>query len=413
MLGYSEEGLLSRSFKDISHPDDLDVSVSRVGELLEGKREGYELEKRYLHADGHPVWAALSVSAVRDPEGTPLYLISQMQDITERKEAEKKIAEAEERYRTLVERIPVVTYIQELSPRGRVIYISPQYQSIKGYSREEALSDPEHWVRILHPDDRERVLAEDERTDQTGEPFSMEYRQIAKDGSVVCVRDEATLVHNEEGEPLYWLGIQTDVTERKRLEERLEHQALHDPLTDLPNRRLFVDRLGQALRRARRRGRGVAVLFMDLNNFKNINDSFGHETGDDLLVAAAERFKGCLRPEDTLARFGGDEFVVLLEDAEGPDEPVRVAERIARELGGPFVLGGNELYVGASIGVAMGGERTEDPGVLLKDADMAMYRAKEEGSGYHLARPLPREEVEQLLADLCPKLQQDSRAAGE
>jgi PAS domain S-box-containing protein len=229
MLGYSEEGLLSRTFKDISHPDDLDVSVSRVGELLEGKREGYELEKRYLHADGHPVWAALSVSAVRDPEGTPLYLISQMQDITERKEAEKKIAEAEERYRTLVERIPVVTYIQELSPRGRVIYISPQYQSIKGYSREEALSDPEHWVRILHPDDRERVLAEDERTDRTGEPFVMEYRQIARDGSVVWVRDEATLVHNEGGEPLYWLGIQTDVTERKRLEERLEHQALHDP----------------------------------------------------------------------------------------------------------------------------------------------------------------------------------------
>jgi PAS domain S-box-containing protein len=215
MLGYSEEDLLEKTFQDITHPDDLDVSVERVGELLDGEREGYALEKRYLHADGHPVWAAVSVSAVRDPEGTPLYLISQMQDITERKGAEEKIEEAENRYRTLVERIPVVTYIQELCSSGRVIYISPQYESLLGYSAQEVLSDPEHWVRILHPDDRERVLAEDERTNQTGEPFVMEYRQIARDGSVVCVRDEATLVHNEEGEPLYWLGIQTDVTERK------------------------------------------------------------------------------------------------------------------------------------------------------------------------------------------------------
>jgi GGDEF domain-containing protein len=134
--------------------------------------------------------------------------------------------------------------------------------------------------------------------------------------------------------------------ELRESERRLEHQALHDPLTDLPNRRLFVDRLGQALRRTRRRGRSVAVLFLDLDGFKNVNDSFGHEAGDRLLVAVSERLEGCLRPEDTLARFGGDELVVLLEDAEGPDEPVRVAERIARELGGPFVLGGTRCTSG-------------------------------------------------------------------
>ncbi len=313
--------------------------------------------------------------------------------LRELRESEKALREAEERYRTLVERIPVITYIQELPPHSRIIYISPQCESIKGYPAEEVLSDPEHWVRILHPDDREAVLAEDERTDRTGEPFVVEYRQIAKDGSVVCVRDEATLVHNEEGEPLYWLGIQADVTERKKLEERLEHQALHDPLTGLPNRRLFVDRLGQALRRTRRRGRGVAVLFMDLDGFKYINDSFGHETGDGLLVAVAERLEGCLRPEDTLARFGGDEFVVLLEDAEGPDEPVRVAERIIRRLGGPFVLNERDLFTKISIGIAMGGDRAKDPGDLLRDADTAMYRAKEEGSGYSVFDPVMHEQA--------------------
>ena len=149
----------------------------------------------------------------------------------------------------------------------------------------------------------------------------------------------------------------------------------------------------------------MAILFMDLDGFKTINDSFGHEAGDDLLVAAAERLGRCLRPEDTLARFGGDEFVVLLEEVEGSDEPVRVAERITRELGESFVLGGNEVYVGASIGVAMGGERTKKPGDLLRDADTAMYRAKEEGSGYSVFDPamhdqaLGRLELERQLPE--------------
>jgi diguanylate cyclase (GGDEF)-like protein/PAS domain S-box-containing protein len=282
--------------------------------------------------------------------------------------------------------------MQELSSSGRVVYISPQYESLLGYSTEEVLSDPEHWMRILHPDDRERVLAEDERTNQTEEPFVMEYREIARDGSVVWVRDEATLVHNEGGEPLYWLGIQTDVTERKALEERLEYQAFHDPLTDLPNRQLLVDRLGHALRHiGRKKGCRVAVLFMDLNNFKSVNDSLGHEAGDLLLVAMAERLKGCLRPEDTLARIGGDEFIVLLEDAQSPDEPVRVAQRIIDVLTNPFLLNGKELYARASIGIAMGGERTTDPSDLLRDADTAMYRAKEEGSGYSVFDPAMHE----------------------
>jgi diguanylate cyclase (GGDEF)-like protein len=171
-----------------------------------------------------------------------------------------------------------------------------------------------------------------------------------------------------------------DVTERKRAEEQLRYQALHDLLTDLPNRRLFVDRLQQALRRTRRRPEHkAAVLFMDLDNFKVINDSVGHKTGDKLLVAVAERLRSLLRPEDTLARFGGDEFTVLIEDIEDPADAVRVAERIVEGFREQLVLDSRDFFVSASIGIALSTASTTNPEELLAKADMAMYRAKERG----------------------------------
>jgi diguanylate cyclase (GGDEF)-like protein/PAS domain S-box-containing protein len=176
--------------------------------------------------------------------------------------------------------------------------------------------------------------------------------------------------------------------ERRRAEERLRHQAFYDPLTDLPNRRLFVDRLQQALRRtSRTRGRRVAVLFLDLDNFKVINDSLGHELGDKLLVAMAERLRTCLRPEDTLARFGGDEFTVLLEEVANPKDAVRVANRVVERFRGPFILDGKEFFATASIGIAMGTAGTKNPEELLRDADTAMYKAKAEGMDYRVFNP--------------------------
>jgi len=204
----------------------------------------------------------------------------------------------------------------------------------------------------------------------------------------VWVREEAVLLKDEAGEPLYWQGVFYDLTERKALEERLEHRAFHDYLTELPNRQLFVDRLRKALERTRRkRGRKVAVLFTDLDEFKIINDSLGHEAGDVLLMLVAQRLKRCLRPEDSLARFGGDEFVVLIEDIEGPEVAVRVAERITEELRSPFFLEGRELFAPASIGIGLGDARTKTPEALLMDADTAMYRAKEEDGTFRVFDP--------------------------
>jgi diguanylate cyclase (GGDEF)-like protein/PAS domain S-box-containing protein len=528
-VGYSEEELLGKTFQDITHPDDLEKDLDHLRRMLAGEIRTYQIEKRYFHKEGHVVWALLSVSLVHGEEGEPLYFVSQIQNVTERKRAEDKLREAEELYRTLVEQIPAVTYIDWADGSDTPLYTSPQIEEMLGYTSEEWRNE-KLWSKRLHPDDRERVLAADERFEKEGEErFGEEYRLLAKDGSVVWVREEAVLVRAGEGNPLYWQGViydltkrkeaedalkesaeryrtmvelQTelvcrflpdltlsfvndafcrylgkgpeelvgggfleylhevdhayyeeqlvrlnpesptstieervftpggvrwvqwtdtaifdvdgriveyqsvgwDITERKVLEERLRHQALHDLLTGLPNRHLLLDRLGHALARTGRRGgRRVAVLFMDLDDFKIVNDSLGHEMGDGLLVAVGERLKGCLRPEDTLARFGGDEFVVLLEDVDGPDEPVRIAERITHKLRDPFVLDGRELYARTSIGIAMGEDRTKDPDDLLRDADTAMYRAKDEGSGYSVfdramyERALDRLEAENAL----------------
>jgi diguanylate cyclase (GGDEF)-like protein/PAS domain S-box-containing protein len=382
MVGYPEVELLEKTFQDITHPDDLEKDLEQVRRLLAREIRTYQMVKRYFHREGHVVWVLLSVSLVHDEEGEPLYFVSQIQDISERKRAEQKIRDAEQRYRTLVEQIPAVTYIDPVDDPHTSLYTSPQIEEMLGYTPQEWQTE-KLWPKCLHSDDRERILAADERFEAGGsEPFREEYRLLAKDGSVVWVREEAVLVRDEAGEPLYWQGVFYDLTERKVLEERLEHRALHDPLTNLPNRQLLVDRLGQALRRTRRRHKRVAVLFMDLDGFKVVNDSLGHEVGDRLLVAVSERLKRCLRPEDTLARLGGDEFVVLVEDVEAADEAVRLAERIIDELKNRFVLNGRELYARASIGIAIGEDRTKDTHDLLRDSDTAMYRAKDEGWGY-------------------------------
>jgi len=303
-------------------------------------------------------------------------------DAAERDEIERRLGDPEARYRALVEHIPAVTYIDAVDEVSSAVYMSPQVERMLGYAPEEWLVDPRFFLEILHPGDRERVLAENERTNRSGEPFDMEYRLIARDGRTIWVRDEAVLVKDGD-RPLYWQGVMTDVTERKALEERLRYQALHDPLTDLANRTLLLDRLAHALVRAERRGAKVAVLFMDLDNFKYVNDSMSHEAGDRLLVEVAERLRKCLRDEDTVARLGGDEFAILLEDLGREQEATAVAGQVAQALRPPITLDDREIFVTASIGVAFGTSREDRPESLLREADVAMYRAKAGGKDRH------------------------------
>ena len=289
--------------------------------------------------------------------------------------------DSEARYRTLLDHLPAVIYVEEVDRAGRTVHVSPRVEAMLGYRPEEWLAEPQLFTGLLHPEDREHVLAQSERTKANGESYVMEYRLIARAGRSVWVRDEAMLVREECGCPPYWQGAMTDVTERKTLEERLRHQALYDYLTDLPNRDLLIDRLENALVRAEGRGKLVAVLFLDLDNFKHVNDSLGHEAGDRLLVEVAAQLREGLPAGDTIARLGGDEFVVLHESLDSEREVDAVAERIAQTLRPTMVLGEHEVFVTASIGVTFGGSREDRPAVLLREADVAMYRAKARGKG--------------------------------
>jgi diguanylate cyclase (GGDEF)-like protein/PAS domain S-box-containing protein len=271
-----------------------------------------------------------------------------------------------------------------LEDDGTLRYISPSVERVLGYQPEDLVGKSA--FDYVHPESIELVSSLFARVlGISGVRPPMEFRVRAGDDSwhhveVIC----NNLLSDSDVQGM--IVNARDVTGRKEAEEQLRYQALHDPLTELPNRRLFVDRLQQALRRTRRRPeRQVAVLFMDLYNFKVMNDSVGHETGDKLLVSVAERLRKLLRPNDTLARFGGDEFTVLIEDIEDPVDAMWVAERIVEGFREPFALNGQEFFAAASIGIACGSARTTSPEKLLRNADAAMYRAKESGPlGYEV-----------------------------
>ena len=292
--------------------------------------------------------------------------------------------EIERRYRTLVEQLPLVIYVDALDAASSNIFTSPQIENMLGYSVEEWLSDELLFVKALHPDDRDRVLAAHARAHRTHEPLSTEYRLRSRDGDYVWIRDEGVIVKDDDGEPLYLQGYLLDISPEREAEEQLRRQAMHDSLTDLANRAFFNERLAHASSIRKEPGEQTALLFLDLDNFKSLNDRFGHALGDNVLAVVGERLRTLIRAGDTAARLGGDEFALLLEVVSEPAEVARVAERVLAAIGEPIEIEGNRFVPEASIGIALG----DDPHDLLKQADAAMYRAKSQvGLGYAFFDP--------------------------
>ena len=288
---------------------------------------------------------------------------------------ESEAREIERRYRTLVEQLPLVVYVDALDDGSSNIFTSGGIEPLLGYTVEEWRDEPDLFVRTLHPDDRDRVLAAHMRTHRTHEPLSLEYRLIARDGAVVWVRDDGVVVLGDDNEPLYLQGYVLDITPERELQEQLRLQALFDPLTGLANRAFFHEQLEHAVSIRTEHEPGTAVVFIDLDQFKQINDAYGHSVGDEVLAILGARLKTVIRAGDSVARLGGDEFAVLLTAVREPAEPAIVAERLLEQITLPIEVAGRHLSITASIGIALGSSGTE----LLKQADAAMYRAKSNG----------------------------------
>ena len=295
-------------------------------------------------------------------------------ELVERKRAEEALRKSEQRFRALIENATDIIFI--LDPEGKFRYVSPSTKRILGYELEEAIG--KSVFDFTHRDDRLLMSHTLKRTIQNPAISQLvaEYRIRDRNGSWHILEAVATNLLDDPAVEGIVVNCH-DITERKRVEEKLRHDAFHNALTGLPNRTLFTDRLEQAMKRSQRhKDRRFAVLFLDLDRFKVINDSLGHLMGDQLLIAIASRLKECIRAENTVARLGGDEFVILLEDLKGIDDAIAVALRIQQVLKPPVILAHHEIFVTTSIGIALGSNNYQRPEQLLRDADTAMYHAK-------------------------------------
>ena len=475
MLGYEPRQLAGVAVREVTHAAHHEDDAEAMRALAAGDLTTYSTEKRYLRVDGGEAWVALDVTVVRNADGAPLYFLSQMADIGERRAAEQALAQSEERFRTLAVASPVgifaiaddgrLAYANErlrgifglpgeildgtpwlervaADDRGRVVeefrraralghrasldvrveadidrwarihmapvndaagqttglvgtvedvtvevtarmaltareaeyrmlaeystdflsrhaldgtflYASPVARSLLGWEPDAMLGQTPRGLGLDHPEDAEIVDRHWVQAMRTDRPRTAAYRARRRDGSIVWLETTLRAVRGPGGEAQEMVCVSRDISERKSAELELAHRALHDGLTGLPNRTLFLDRLGHALRRSRRRDRGVAVVFLDLDRFKVVNDSLGHKAGDRLLVDVAMRLSSALRPSDTLARFGGDEMTLLCEDVEDAADARVIAERLLDTFAEPFLVQDGEAFLQASLGVAL------------------------------------------------------------
>jgi diguanylate cyclase (GGDEF)-like protein/PAS domain S-box-containing protein len=379
-LGFGSVEALLRSCRE----DDLLPPEARwkwdESDASDGGSRTFEMHRP--RNDGSPLWLRTTVRRTDgQADGQATGAAGRdgvVEDVTAQVVAEEARRAAESQFRGLVEQSLVGIYILQ---DDRVVYANPKLARIFGASPEEIVGLPS-LDPLVAEDDRAEVKAY-HRRHMLGEDAEPQhgFRGVRRDGTPLFAEVHVALTRYRGRRAI--IGTLLDVTQRKAAERELVHNALHDALTGLPNRVLFGERLEHAVLRTRRAGHGFAVVFMDLDRFKYINDSFGHQAGDDLLVAVARRIQSALRPGDSVARMGGDEFALLLEEVEDATDAIRVVQRIQAAVSRPLDVGGYEIFTSSSVGIVLCNDGEARPSQLLRDADLAMYRAKEGGPGRH------------------------------
>ena len=361
-------------FMSVVHPDDVETATLAWSDAFESGT-AFDVEFRIIRPDSTQRWVRTGAVAEVAPDGTVERVAGTMLDDTDRVTADRVRRLAETRFEIGFEQSAVAIAITDL--QGIPIRVNSAACLFFGRSEEMLIGT--RWTDFTHPDEVPLGQAVLSRVSAGQDTYTDERRYLTPDGSVVWALTNVTLVRDEAGEPEYFFVQLQDISGRKVMEQELAHQALHDTLTGLPNRALLEDRLIQGLAGSRRRGSQLGVMFLDIDQFKMINDSLGHSAGDDLLRHIATQIAAAMRSGDTVARFGGDEFVVVCDDVSAI-ETEQVAERVLQALSKPCQIGNQEIHITASLGIAIADEHAT-PESLLRDSDAAMYRAKERGRG--------------------------------
>jgi diguanylate cyclase (GGDEF)-like protein/PAS domain S-box-containing protein len=374
MVGYAREELVGRNGDFLlAYDSDVELMRSKMRTRQRGFSDQYEVRVR--RRDGTVIWIEIGGAPVFDANGRVVGSIGVHNDVTERRLADQALRESEARYRLMAEHS--TDLISRTTPQGILIYASEASRRLLGYEPTEVVGRSIY--DYVDERDAEEVRQLSKLIEGNG-PMTFSYRVRKKDGTLTWFETTSRAVTDRTtGKTVEVVAVSRDVSERKRVEEQIEYEAYHDALTGLPNRRLFRDRLTVALAHARRMRHPLGVLFLDLDRFKNVNDTLGHSLGDELLKAIAARLKAAVREEDSIARMGGDEFTVLVGDLRNDDDVVKVAQKLLETVAQPIHIEGQDLFITTSIGIAMFPSDGESAEMLLKNADHAMYRAKDAG----------------------------------
>lgn len=381
MLGYSRRELFALSIGDILHKDDLPHKQVANTQLMDGTHVNLTLEKRYVRKDGSIRLGKTTMTLVRNQQRQPLYFVDMVEDVTTTRMTQDALRQAEQTYRNIFDNSVEGMYIS--NPHGKLLKANPALARMLGFDDPKSLLESElSLLETVSVDDESRVSFIQALQTQ-GEALNYEMQFRRRDGRKIWVSISAWTSVNASGDMERVEGLIEDVTERKISEFRLKHKATMDGLTGVPNRYLYLERFEQILGHAERNNKQFAILYLDLDNFKIVNDRHGHHVGDLLLSEAAQRLQARVRASDILARIGGDEFALLLNDIRSTMDAEKVAQALVGALVKPYFPEGIKCHVGVSIGISLYPQDGNTADSLLHNADAAMYMAKDKGgNGY-------------------------------